>query len=670
MSSPASGESGHFFDDRWEQDRIRHFYFLDTPPYKKLTSLSKHVVLKGHRGTGKTTLLRALDWRERLTNEHLRSVLRDDPFSDRIVGCFLQIKFLPVNMIDIWLSESHAEIRHTIISTYLRASWLVEACEALTALNSQYRFASFREEIEALGSASKATWSWLPNRYLSLPTPANEDILTLESIKDIASNLMRVLRSAAAIESPAPEVLVARLDLTQFGALVNRIFVAMGTLVGRLDPSAPWSFRICMDEGEFLSPGWATSVRSLIRETDTPVYLAVSVLQSLGSQTMSSGAELSIDDRELIDLDDRPPEQMAHLLTGILHARMTLGGSPNSTFDLRSFLGNPDVTELFALAVRTSERSPLAATSRKNSKNSALTGIASSTDPIRRYLESTGAIVTSADLAGKESRRFESVGYRKKKTAGYLNLLGALGIAHPTYAGWRIAVAMADNSVRDFMRFLRYGMEIWANRPDDDSPSTDTARFFAQPRLSYSIQDGALNRLGQKKMESIPTNITDSAEADVLMRLFGEISHRVDYFSDAKISRPNATRLRVRPGELAVGQGGGSSGITFEVATRILQQCASYGYIADLEVSGDTREVTFRVNRSLARHFGFSYWKPQYETQVQWAIVDFALAHRDDRPSNWVASRAEDRRATARASWPGAVELPGLDIDSDWGKDG
>lgn len=625
----------HFFDDRWEQDRIEHFYYLETAAYRRLSSIAKHAVVKGHRGTGKTTLLKALDWRERISNKHLARALQGKPFADGVVGCFMQIKLMPVDMLDIWLSDSSRTVRFALISTYLRSAWLVEAVDALIGLNAGLHYCSFADEVDDFASVSETVWTWSA-QSLDIDSPADRATLTLENIRFIANEVMRSIRASAAIGTIAPEVLVAKFDLQPFAAIVSRLFTQMAANLRRLDASSSWIFRVCMDEGEFLSDEWALVVRSLIRETDGPVYLAVSVLQTLGSETRQVGAELSIDDRELIDLDDRSPEELGALMAGIVRARFQMIGAGPRRFDVKTFLGNPDVDELCRRAVAKSEN-----------RSAEIQLRALGEAPIRQHLKNVGAIASGAVA----SRSEQSSGYRKKKTAGYLHLLGAIGINRPFYAGWRIATAMSDNSVRDFLRFLRYSFEIAVNREDYDGSLDEILTFLSKSRLSFDIQDAALERLGRRKLDSIPQNLTDPGEAEILIRLFGELAHRSDFYAALPLTKPNATRMAVR----ASPRDGGDP--SFDDVKRVLVRAASYGYIADLRL-GNGQVVKFRLNLSLARHLGFSYWKPQYETVVPFRLVRAAVLS-PDMPVTRLMSRTYRRSVEAASQ----TMLPGFELD-------
>jgi len=607
-----SADSLRLFDDRWEQDRLAHSYYLNTDAYSRLSGLAKHIVLKGHRGTGKTTLLRALDWRERLYNEHLGRALGVDPFADRVIGCFLQIKLLPVDMMDIWTRSSNDQVKHIVIATYLRATWLLEVCAALRGIELKRGLGKYEDQVEDLGPSARLTWEWLPAR-LKLAPGLSDDILTIRDIEAVARALLTRIRDAAAVESPLPETLIAELNLLEFPTIVDSLFRSLAAYASRLDNGGSWSFRICMDEGEFLSDSWANSVRTLIRETDSPVYLAVSVLHSLGSETRAQGASISIDDREIVDLDDRTPEQMITMLNGILQARLNLLGQ-GSSFDLKGFLGDPSVDDLLRVAVGKSESKTVL--SRRHE-------LMNQEHPVRSHLQAIGAVPT----ASVKERRVESTGYRKKKVAGYLNLLGSLGVDRPVFAGWRIAVNMADNSVRDFIRFLRYALGGWTR--DREEPRSDTVwRFLAQSRLDLAYQDEALNSLGLSKLEAMPNTVIRPNETRALVLLLGEVSHRTDFYSKS-LKQPNATRLLLPIVRDGLAYSDGDSRLIM-----LLEEAASYGYISELDVGKD--RVSCRVNRSFARYLGFSYWKPQYSNPISTSALRSALANPGGSPSTWL----------------------------------
>lgn len=602
--------ASHLFDDRWEQDRLEHSYYLDTPAFRSLSNSAKHIVLKGHRGTGKTTLLRALDWRERLYNDHLRAALSEDPFENHVIGCFLQIKLLPVDMIDIWTRQSNSQIKHAVIGSYLRASWIVEICSALRGIEASSPFSTYAAQIDDLSSVAEATWGWVPERLRMRPA-VDPSILTIKDIESMAKALLAGMRNAASIEIPSPESAVVEFALLEFQIVVDSLFRALATHAGRIESGPAWSFRICMDEGEFLSDDWATSVRTLIRETDSPVYLAVSVLHSLGSETRVRGASISIDDREVVDLDDRTPEQMVQLLNGILRARLKLLEPRASRFDLRYFLGNPDVDDLFRFVSGRSEKPGLAELR------------APDVNPVRSHLQKIGAVRQN----DSKDRTAESAGYRKKKVAGYLHLLGSVKIDRPFYAGWRIAINMADNSVRDFIRFLRYCLDAWT-RGEEEVTEEQVLRFIRQKRLAEGLQDQALDALGRHKLDAMPNTVIRPNETRAIVQLLGEVSHRGDFYS-ADLRQPNANRI-VLP---LVRHPTGYSDFGLRLVM-ILEEAASYGYIAELVIDKD--RVSCRVNRGFARHLGFSYWKPQYNSVLDLEAVRRAIAQPGAGPTQWL----------------------------------
>lgn len=610
----ASRTNSKFFDNRWESDRLRHFFFLDTPAYAQMKSVAKHWVLKGHRGTGKTTLLKAFHWRERLDNQQLVAALGGDAFADQTIGCYIQLKALPVKLIDDWLLDSSEAVAHLVISTYLKCKWIEEATEGVEKVTESLSTSQLANELAAFSSVAEPFWDWIP-ASLGLPVPAEPRHVTLRTAREVGRSLAKAIEQSAAVDAIAPGEFVASRDLIGFASLVGPLFLAMERILSHNDPPNSWVFRVCMDEGEFLSDPWARSLRTLMRESEFPVYLAVSVLQSLGSDTHSQGADISIDDNEVIDLDSRAPEQMVKLINGILTARLLEIGHRDAVVDIRVLLGETDVDELLVHAIKKSEVQGAKVKEIRKALSKQPKG-APPPPLVRSYLEEVRAIPK-----GLGDRRAESMGYRKKKVAGYLHCLGSLGIGTPKYAGWQVAAAMSDNSVRDFLRFLRYAMDEWASV--NPSKPNDPAAFLAESKIPIEVQDSALKKLGDHKLGLVPQRINDPLRAENIIRSAGAIVHFLEFYGSTGLSSPNATRLSFRSEALLFDPPWAAS---FGDLVVVLVQCASYGYIADLDYSSDDLEISFRLNHSLARTLGFSYWKPQYTTSFSMEVLHTAAS--------------------------------------------
>lgn len=121
-----------FVDHRWENQDSRHFFFLRTSEYRDIVEDDRHTFLIGHRGTGKTTILKALHWEERISNPALQRALNgDDDFPDGIIGCYMNLKLVALPVFDHWLQHEPDATKHLLFSSYVRLFWIELATRAV-----------------------------------------------------------------------------------------------------------------------------------------------------------------------------------------------------------------------------------------------------------------------------------------------------------------------------------------------------------------------------------------------------------------------------------------------------------------------------------------------------------------------------------------------------------
>ena len=643
-----------FFDDRWEQTRRSHFFYLGTREYADFNSSSKHWVVKGHRGTGKTTLFRALHWRERLANQQLMRELGNNPFSDQTSGCFLQLKIFPVSLLDNWLAGSNPVTQHEVIGAYMRAAWLQDALVAASRLNEKFRFATLNAEVNAFDEVARDFWDWAPVAELGLPRPPAQAPLTLADMLTLASRLLDSLVEEATLGVRTPERVMSSHGLFKFNRMGNALFRCLASYLALFGGDTPWTIRVCLDEGEFLSPNWTRSVRQLIRECDAPLLLAISVLEDFGAETLAEGTEISSDDRRVLDLDKRTHLEFQRLIEGVLGARIREREIDTGAFSLSRLLGDFDVNDLYMITARSSERVSKSAEGYRRlgekwkAKESPI-------GPVEQFMLDMGAIKTPPSKS--VSRLYSSSGYRKKKVGGYLALVDSLNFQEARYAGWRVALHMADNSVRDFFRFLRALYGEWA---EDQRRAVSVTEFLRAAPVPALIQDSALAKVGATKMESLPERIADGARAGNLIYFLAYLTHHLDS-EVGFLKSPNAGWFTVSLADF--GRIFPSDDLA-DGFVNIVRQCVRYGYLSGVTIDKRAARLRGRVNTSLARHFGFSYWTPQYTTGLPVEIVRDVLYARSPRQVQGAARAFSDELLERRR--PGSprgvmLDIPGLD---------
>ena len=122
-----------FSDTRFEHE-FRHLYYLEEDLYEKLQR-TKPCFLIGSRGTGKTTLLKSLSWRERLSNEGLKSQFKGRAFYD-FIGIYIKLPDVQLDAISIWLKDVPEIPKRAIYSRYLELIQIQEVFEAVAELES------------------------------------------------------------------------------------------------------------------------------------------------------------------------------------------------------------------------------------------------------------------------------------------------------------------------------------------------------------------------------------------------------------------------------------------------------------------------------------------------------------------------------------------------------
>src|ERR1022692_2383684 len=88
----------------------------------------------GSRGTGKTTLLNALNWEQQLTNEELTRQLKSTFVERRYIGLYLRAPRFQCDKFEAWLSPQSESLYAAIFSTYFDLAWLEVLTGALAEL--------------------------------------------------------------------------------------------------------------------------------------------------------------------------------------------------------------------------------------------------------------------------------------------------------------------------------------------------------------------------------------------------------------------------------------------------------------------------------------------------------------------------------------------------------
>ncbi|WP_197375775.1 ORC-CDC6 family AAA ATPase [Mycolicibacterium baixiangningiae] len=642
-ASPSSRIASPFGDDRWENQYGRHFFYLNTNEYKALIGNDRHSFVIGHRGTGKTTILKALDWEERLTNPSLiRALANDDPFEDGVVGCFMNLRVVALQVFDLWLRDQTDASKHLIFSSYLRLSWIELATQAVSRILAGRQGFNLEIETQILERCGHALRQWLEPVPCEILPNIRTDIVSLNKVESIASCIRDYIWNAANLELMTPANVATTLNLHRLLEATNRIFKALADLLTAIEPRRQWTFRMCMDEGEHLSREAALSIRSLVRECESPLIMVVAALHNLGVDTIRPTVNLATEDRRVIDLDKRSRNDFVILFSGILEERVLQWMGESVSVDLELLLGAPSLNELL---IRTETENPALKAIRskwgRTLRDDPESLQKTASGPIYDFMLEHDWIRPLSDGPGRRLRA--SSGYRKYSTQAYFAILRNAGLTTPFYAGIGIVMGLPDNSIRDALRFIDGCFLTYRAAAAEYVEPGQAVRSFLRRTVPYAEQNRALYEVGQRKIDSdMPSRIeAERDNAGRLVEFFGLLAHLLTFSGDKHESCRFSVRL----------PNGDSSEVDHAKASLFVdavRMCSREGYMRIDRDSVSDGEISFRMHRSLAKFYGFTFRRPSYTTAVPWEIVEEVWVTPSHQSMRRLAERVIARRKVHR----------------------
>ena len=580
-----------FMLDRFEYEQ-EHLYFLQDDVYRELER-TKPLYLIGSRGTGKTTLLKALDWRERLRNHSLRSRLGDNPLSGKFLGVYLKLPEIQLGMIDHWLSEQPERNRADIVALYLDLLVLEEVLDAVSYLVAH-------RHLDVAPDSEIAFSEWLRSDHpKTFPVGDDRYPPTFRGIAKALQTARRRLEDAARFREPV-EAALRQLDMVgQIGEFGRRLTTRLYHL-----PGIGCHFKVAMDEGECLTDFQQLILNSTVRLRTFPLFYVVSFvsLPNEHAATLLPNLTLQRADRILLTLDDLTSQQFKTLSEGVASVRVEHQLSSPARFDLEDVLGPLEINRILEAILRDSV-DPMA----RDLLDAAVTAMAGKdkagdeAPPIyQTYLDRQMASSGDEAAAGAawERRRRESALVRKQMVAAYLSICRRLGRS-PRYESAKMVLQMSDLCIRDMLNQLHHlfnGANVGLDR-------------FLHTRVTSPVQNRALRRASEEKERSIPeSGVGSPRETGALVRGLAELT--------ARIQSESATGRHLRSSEMGIFRLDlAASGLTRSKGLpRLVEEAAEAGFLRVLD--SDPGLLKFRVHTSLAASFGFSYRGAYYECPV------------------------------------------------------
>lgn len=598
---------------KFEQDNM-NVYYLPRALREALES-SRPLYLIGSRGTGKTTLLKALNWRERLHNRFLREQLGEDPFVAHFIGIYIKLSPRQPEFLARWLATQPDYARASFTGRYFELISIEAMSEAVSKLLAEGVIATGPTEERTILSTQIEAWPPIRALFQGNTITVREFYAAIRSLRqslDTQINMSTKMFSEVVDTLP--------------GGHLGEVLDAFGSTLAEIcDPKDPgkWFFKICFDEAECLNREQQTVLHTLVRHSKRPVLPLVAFVRVPETIADVSNPYLRLQpaDRELlvISADPNAPAfaPMADagfqdLVNGIINVRLK-AEHPNSclAFSVTELLGPLNLNGLLARLLRISENpdaprllqdaAKLKEVMRSSSESSGELGTETEGDlPIyQAYLASNLGLDYAKYLSDrKELRRFQSTVIRKKMVAAFLAICRDFGRGVP-YASSEMVLQISDGCVRDFL-FQMCCINREVAKP---------IQGLLAERIAPDVQIKAIRQAGARKRELLPQYVFKKpAESDRLIDALAQLTALLQ----SSDSTGNLRHLRsIERGRFLVEYPtGGERPEVFE----LLKEAHEFGYLRLLETSD--RTWRFRVHCSLAPAYGFSYRGAQYDTRL------------------------------------------------------
>ena len=259
-----------FSRSKFEHDG-NHLYFLRETTLQTLEG-DLPILIHGSRGTGKTTLLNALNWREQKNNHSLREALKTIDGRRDYIGIYLKVPELKIGVIRRWENTDTSPIYGYIFSYYLELVWLEELVRAIHEMSVS----------ETLKITPEQEKDFVKNIVAARIIRTNTSFApkTFLDICDLIQGTRRYIEDASIYGSTLQSTYEALGGLKQIGTTGSDFCLELTKCVGTNKDGKLLKFKICMDECESFSQKQILVVNTLIRLSKFPVLYVFSLYEN------------------------------------------------------------------------------------------------------------------------------------------------------------------------------------------------------------------------------------------------------------------------------------------------------------------------------------------------------------------------------------------------------
>ncbi|HEX8224631.1 MAG TPA: hypothetical protein VF605_12510 [Allosphingosinicella sp.] len=583
---------------------------------KKLEGL-KSVYIAGTRGSGKTSLLMAVNWKERLYNPTVRDQVGYDqpPF---IAVYFRLPDYLSsaIGLID-WAhtfpeSQTSSFIGYEVFSQLMESVAAQLICEAFSSLRAAGTFRYTPEQEDEAVAGMLSEYPLLLS--LSQGKPPRD-------LADLAYIFKRVHQRINSLltRGLVRDALVLSLE-AQPGVFINDLVSRIRALACAEEGvcSPDFHVKICIDDCETLQPLQQRFLNSLVRSSRHPLFWVVSFVSVDydSTATIYPSQTLSDADRTQIILDDMEEPEFARFCQAVSRLRVYYSDSDLSSsgslrdlsedfFNLRAVLGHYPPNKLIAEAAKGSISAEF---EEFFARALAQRGPKSELAPIyETYIQEK-----LGERLVDDRPKNRSAYLRRKYVAALLAICSEYGFKTP-YAGMNTVVFMGNRCIRDYLEIV--GSIVDEGHRVGEIRGIKHLQYRKRP-ITIRTQTAGISRSSRAKLDGIRNNMEqDWAEATRVVEFLGKLTARLqaNHTSQATLATPERGNFIFDLAEVEATD-------WFEAEARramvlkLLRRCEADGLLRPASTisgdEGDGGDLTLHVHRRFAAEFGFSFRGP------------------------------------------------------------
>lgn len=601
-----------FYISRAEYDAAPLFWL--PPEFSKLED-TKPVYVAGSRGTGKTSLLRALSWEDRLKNLSLQHALRSmkrDSFSGKVLGIYVRIPDYIADGFTGWPKVNSGlnaeEIQGHRFALYIELIALQLLVKALEELQRARVFSYTLREEEEVVSAVLAERPEL-RRFMD----DSGGFKSLPRLRAAFLQMHRTIRDCAVRQVDLEPASCFPAD--QIGGWLKSIGPILLSLANR-DGSDPWRWKLCLDEAECLGELQQKAVNTLVRLVTHPFSVVVAFVTRPWdiTSTLVPGLTNSDADVSVWNLDKEYQEhkdEFERFASGVLTLRLNRESlSAPVPFEAKEVLGDYGINSLLKHLIGTSSRKelkelyeraealakefPYFRSGRADREEEEGTDDVSVPPIYQQYIIERKGLVLDREWDRDRLRVLDSSEIRKAQVAALVCFCREFRFKIP-YAGWRIILSLSDSCIRDVLRQMSCVF---------DAVGVDKEAFMSM-RVDIPTQATGVREASASKIADIRDRVIHRAdEVEAMVRGLGSLLRGIQGDRRTGLDVPDRCVIQVRPDPKDI----------FLNVRELIREAQDGGFVT--VVGEDSRVLQFVLHRLFAPTYDISYRRSSYTVDI------------------------------------------------------